>query len=438
MDENTYRFHLKKLILELSETKEKLNQEIEKREKAEAIAKKNKLPPPIQQLNVSDIDISISPIKILIVDDSIFNQTIFKEMLKVYKCDIYIANNGLEGVEVFEREKPDLVIMDITMPIMDGFEATRLIKSKCLDKFVPVIVITALSNNETMAKSIECGADDFMTKPINQYVLKSKIKAMDRIRGLNNKIQNLYNEIRENQELGFNVYQKVIRQNEFQISNIKYFLLSMDMFCGDVVLYAQKPSGGLYAMLGDFTGHGLSAAIGAIPLTDIFYSMASKDVPISDIVFEINRKLNYLLPPHIFLAGCFLELDYKTRTLTSWHGGIPDAVIVGKDGGIKKILKSKQLPLGILDGNNMDKSCETYELDFCDRLYLYSDGVVEIRNLKGDMFGEERLYKYFESKPDSRGYLDIIKNGIEEFKKGAVQNDDITMLEINFDPLNMA
>ncbi|MBF0119441.1 MAG: response regulator [Desulfobacterales bacterium] len=130
---------------------------------------------------------NLNQAKILLVDDNEFVILLYKGILNDYEC--IVASNGLEAIEIFDKEQPDLVIMDIAMPIMDGFEATRLIKQRYPNKFVPIIVVTSSTDDETMYKSIECGADDFMTKPISRNAFKIKIKAINRIRTLSNDLQ---------------------------------------------------------------------------------------------------------------------------------------------------------------------------------------------------------------------------------------------------------
>jgi hypothetical protein len=89
-----------------------------------------------------------------------------------------------------------------------------------------------------------------------------------------------------------------------QAPHIQYLLSLMALFSGDVLLAAPTLSGGLQVMLGDFTGHGLPAAIGAIPVSDIFYAMTAKGFSIGDIVAELNQKLRTILPTGLFCAAC--------------------------------------------------------------------------------------------------------------------------------------
>ena len=103
--------------------------------------------------------------KILLVDDNEINQEIVMGLLENSKIELDIASNGKEGVERFESDKYTLILMDIQMPIMDGYEATKIIREK--DKDIPIIAITANAMKDDIAKSLEAGMNSHINKPID-------------------------------------------------------------------------------------------------------------------------------------------------------------------------------------------------------------------------------------------------------------------------------
>jgi len=135
---------------------------------------------------------------------------------------------------------------------------------------------------------------------------------------------------------------------------------------GDMLLAARKPSGGLHVMLGDFTGHGLSAAIGTVPVADIFYGMTDKGFSIGDILATINDKLRVILPTDVFFAAVLLELDANHSKLTLWNGGIPDVAIRRGDGRVET-LPSDHLPLGVVENDQLDRAVRVVEVEPGDR-----------------------------------------------------------------------
>ncbi len=216
--------------------------------------------------------------------------------------------------------------------------------------------------------------------------------------------------------------------------NIHYLLSPMANTSGDLILAAYTPSGGQHFLLGDFAGHGLSAALGAIPVSDIFYSMTAKGFHVCDIVREINAKLYNRLPTGFFLAACLVEVDVMQRSARVWNGGIPAAILMRDGKGIYRRFESRNLPLGIVSSEQLCGEMESIELQQGDRLYIYSDGVIESTDLAGRMFGQERLEDCLCAE-DVPVYdrFNRIKSQLAEFRGDEPQNDDITLVEITFD-----
>ena len=224
----------------------------------------------------------------------------------------------------------------------------------------------------------------------------------------------------------------MVEVDYFERRDVKFFMTPQDIACGDLVLVSPKPPDGLYAFIGDFTGHGLSAAIGAIPVSDIFYAMTAKHHSVSDIVAAINTKLTATLPTELFCCACMIELDHTRDRLIVWNGGMPDVLIVGKQGGIKNRLPFFHPALGILKNTELGLSVEEVEMTYGDRVYICSDGVIETSNPGGEQFGQRRLESHFSYGDDSDNALNNIRKDLEAFRKDAPRSDDITMMEVTY------
>lgn len=122
----------------------------------------------------------MSKMKVLAVDDNRTNLHILQVFLKKLGHEVILAENGEEAVRKFETESPDLVLLDIMMPVMDGFEAARRIKGMTCDRWTPVIFLSALNRDENLVEGLDAGADDYLTKPINFVVLEAKLRSMQR------------------------------------------------------------------------------------------------------------------------------------------------------------------------------------------------------------------------------------------------------------------
>ena len=120
------------------------------------------------------------PLKVLVVDDTATNRQILQVFLRKLGFVAVLAEDGAQGVAAYERDQPDLVIMDVMMPVMDGYEATRRIKALSGERWVPVLFLSALDNEESLVAALDAGGDDYLPKPVNFVVLDAKLRSLTR------------------------------------------------------------------------------------------------------------------------------------------------------------------------------------------------------------------------------------------------------------------
>lgn len=120
--------------------------------------------------------------RILVVDDNPLNQKLLLAKLQHEYYIVSTANDGLEALEKIEAEKPDLILLDVMMPRLDGFETCRRIRENPATEHLPVVIVTALSDTEDRLKGLKAGADDFLTKPINDVALMARVKSLLRLK----------------------------------------------------------------------------------------------------------------------------------------------------------------------------------------------------------------------------------------------------------------
>ena len=383
--------------------------------------------------------------KVLVIDDEKIIRDRMKKILGLDGYETFTAEDGEKGLEIFHKEKPEIALVDVKMPGMDGIEVLKNIKEK--SEVTEVIIITGHGGVETAIDALKQGAFGYIQKPVEYDELAIEIKKalekqeiqkkldeyLNDIERANAELESLYQQLQREHEIAKQVFANVAHADHIESKHMKCLLSPMDIVGGDLFLTATGPSGSRYVFLGDFTGHGLSAAIGAIPVSDMFYAMAGKGHSIEKIVTETNRKLKNVLPTGLFLCACFIELDYTRGILTVWNGGLPDAMIIGRQGGIKKRLSSTHLPLGVVSNDKFDRSVEVVELAQGDFIYIYTDGVIEASNKDGEMFGQQRLEEHFAHIREPETLFDEICSSLAAFRSGAVQEDDIAMLEIRYD-----
>jgi anti-sigma regulatory factor (Ser/Thr protein kinase) len=217
--------------------------------------------------------------------------------------------------------------------------------------------------------------------------------------------------------------------------NLRYIHTAKSIFNGDLLLATPTGVGGVRILMGDFTGHGLVAAVGASPAAEIFYGMTKKGFSLGEVAREINEKLRRILPLGRFLAVAMLELDARHTELAVWNGGLPEILVPEASSGAIKILHVAQhLPLAVVDAEQMDLSAAYYGCLPGDHIYPYSDGVLEAENPYGQRFGTKRIDQCLRAAIPGESAFDALVGAVNEFRAGRSQTDDITLLEITCDP----
>lgn len=382
----------------------------------------------------------LEPLTILIAEDSAADLLLLSTIVRRQGHQVLTATNGAEAVDVFSRERPQLVLMDALMPVMDGFEAARRIKQLAGEELVPLIFLTSLRESEALAQCLDAGGDDFLPKPYNQLILAAKINAMDRLRRLQatvlqqrDLIAKHHDYLLHEQRVAKAVFDKVAHSGCINAApNIRYLQSPYALFNGDLLLAAYTPSGDMHVLLGDFTGHGLPAAVGAMPLAEVFYGMTAKGYGLAQTLREMNAKLKRILPVDMFCCATLLCLSTQRRVVEVWNGGMPEGYRHEIATGRRTPLESRHLPLGVLSAQAFDDRTEVWPMALGDRVFLLSDGVLDTADANDQLFGAERLQQVFAANREPDRLFEDIEQALAAFR-GEVR-DDVSMVEITLQP----
>ncbi len=373
--------------------------------------------------------------RILVVDDQAPNRGLLSYILEDDGHEVIEAYDGETGVASYLSESPDLVLMDVAMPGMDGYEAARTIKATA-GRHVPIIFLTAHSDEASLSRCLEVGGDDFLTKPINETLLNAKIKAHQRIRELHDELTNKNDELLELHRhqkdelvLARHVFEVALGQN-IESPLLRTYISPMSGFSGDVILTANSPRGGVFAMLGDFTGHGLPAALGALPVSQLFHDLTARAESVENIARRLNTSLHRYLPGNMFCAAAIVELSGDGHELSCWVGGLPDLLITDDAGRLVDRIESAHMALGILSAAEFDYSLTQRTLIDGQMVLLYSDGICDCANEAGEMFGEARLEALCDGSVPAEDLFDHIIRKSSQHADGHPQDDDISLLAL--------
>ncbi|MEM7165789.1 MAG: SpoIIE family protein phosphatase [Planctomycetota bacterium] len=376
---------------------------------------------------------------VLVVDDDVATRRLLSSFLTSDGHHVRQAEDGEHAVQAVIEQLPDVVLLDVQMPVMNGYVAAERIKKICGDRFVPVIFLTATTDERALARCIEVGGDDYLIKPFKRSLLRAKIRAMARIRHLTERVHQQGQEIKRHHAYLQNematargVFDKMLRSGALDAPCLRYQMSAASLFNGDLLVAANTPSGGLHVMIGDFTGHGLPAAVGVLPTCDAFYSMTAKGYSVGDIVVELNGKLREMLATGMFCAATLIEIDSAQRTMAIWNGGLPDVLIYGADGKIVRRVPSQRLALGIVEADSHYRATELVRIEPGMRALVCTDGLAEAQNEQGDFYGPE-MEQLFDGSLAGSKILDAMLERYTGFIGDTEQLDDITCLELACD-----
>lgn len=373
---------------------------------------------------------------ILIADDSASDRLLLSTIVARQGHRVLSAGNGVEAVAIFKAESPQLILMDAMMPVMDGFEAARRIKAMSGESLVPIIFLTSLTEGEALARCLDAGGDDFMSKPYNPLVLAAKLNAMNRLRVLHETVRQQRDQISKHHDYLLNeqrvakaVFDQIAHAGCLGAGNIRYLQSPYALFNGDLMLAAYTPAGHMQVLLGDFTGHGLPAAVGAMPLAEVFYGMTAKGYGLVEILREMNAKLKRILPVDMFCCATLLCINLAQRQVEVWSGGLPDGYLLRGAQGEHVPLASSHLPLGVLSVDAFDARTDVYPLAPGDRIFLLSDGVLDTSNSNDELFGAQRLRQVLSANREPHLLIEEILEALNDF--GGKARDDVSLLEIS-------
>jgi len=344
-----------------------------------------------QAMSDEDLQLSIKEgaggaLTVLLVEDEKSQAMLIAALLGHYGHKVHMAFTGEQAIDMFRQIKPDLVLMDVILPGINGYETTKAIRAEHKE-WVPIIFLTGLSEKADRLYALKVGGDDFFAKPVDPAMLLAKMNVMSRIHAMQKQL-NQYVAVHEaDDELAAYVMGRYLdaSQNDPRVG---YSILSASHhFSGDAISVAKTPDGGLNVMMVDAMGHGLPAAINVLPAIQAFYAMSKKGMPLNILVPEINDKIRELSPPGRFLAGTFLHLNHSNSELTGWIGGTPKIYLYCA--GEIQSFSSSNLSLGIRPSNKLDFEFFRAPWSGKSMLVTCTDGVLESQGADGNDLGEQ-------------------------------------------------
>jgi hypothetical protein len=252
--------------------------------------------------------------------------------------------------------------------------------------------------------------------------------AMEELEVSNVELQRLHAEDRAEEQLAGRVLAHMSKQGCLDSPGIQYIASALGFFSGDTTLASITPDGELRWLLGDFTGHGLQAAIGTVPLAGTFHNGCRKNLGFTELICEINDTLKVLLPPGLFCSAALVSLSRDAGTLQVWNCGLPPILLRRVSDGSVQAYPSQSLPLGLLGSAELEIAPTRVDVNAGDDVFVFSDGLTESADATGQLFGVDRVISVLaESRVPGEGFTAIL-NALARFRGDVRVSDDLSLV----------
>ncbi|MBF0550365.1 MAG: SpoIIE family protein phosphatase [Deltaproteobacteria bacterium] len=402
----------------------------------------------------------LSECTILAVDDTEVNLDLLVETLgDLY--EVIVAVNGFDALEIVASAPPDLILLDIMMPGMDGYEVCRRLKADDRSRDIPVIFITAMGESEDEAKGLELGAIDYLTKPINPPIVQARVKNHLQLKLAQEELarQNEILEIKvqeRTRELARTMEEKERIQSELRLARQIQQDALPTVFppspeAENVEIFARmepaKEVGGDYydfflidqdhigVVVADVSGKGVPAGLFMMRTRTLLRSASSHNLSAAAAISKTNDSLAKDNPSAHFVTVFYFICNLNTGLITFCNAGHPPPLIVnqGKTLGLAERTPSLVNPaVGAME--EIEYHDSLLQLEPGESLVVFTDGVTEPVNTQEEMFGEERLAAVIEAHghDSTQDICQRIFAELDEFQTGLEPFDDITVLLFKF------
>jgi len=377
---------------------------------------------------------------VLAVDDTPENLDVVKGILTP-EYRIKAATNGEAALRIVEKQLPDIILLDIMMPGMNGLEVCRRLKADPRSADVPVIFLTAKDQTEDETEGFELGAADYILKPVNPPILMARVKthlALKQSRDSLRETSAALARAKERMELELNVGRDIQKSMLPSIVPARpeiTLCASMEAareVGGDFYDYYMLGDDELCFCVADVSGKGVPSALFMAMSRMLIKSRASDDRMPAKVITRVNAELADDNPECMFVTVFFGVLNLRSGELRYTNAGHNPPLLRRASGAVESICDRHGPVAGIMEDVVYEESALTLQAG--DVLLVFTDGVTEAMDLDEQLYGDARLLEAVQSLPGNGAQLmlDRVNASVEEFAAGAEQADDITMIAVQY------
>lgn len=369
--------------------------------------------------------------KVLVIDDYKIIISLIEKLLGK-EFEVFSAMNGKEGIKIAEELLPDLILLDIDMPYLSGFDVIKILKEKNSTKDIPVIFLTGRNKAEDIIKGLELGGVDYINKPFNFKELKLRVNTHIKLKKYQDILKNRAIEIEKEIKMAKAIQSKILPSSPPN-EKISFLYKPMYMIGGDFFDIIKIRDNVFGVFISDVSGHGIPAAF----ITSMIKSFIkeSKDInnPANLLSFINDRMVD--LSAGNFITAFYGVFDFYKKSIEFSNAGHPAPILLNESVTVLDI-KNNGLPLGIYSSDVLEKMGKSYynnSLKINSKIILYTDGLLEAVSTVGEIF-EDRLFNLLSQCKNmgSKNIIDFIYKGLVEFRSSENFDDDICILAIDF------
>jgi len=373
---------------------------------------------------------------ILIVDDTPLNIGVISGALKdSYKTKV--ATNGEKALALASaEEKPDLILLDIMMPGMDGYEVCSRLKADPATSEIPVIFLTGQTSAEDETRGFEVGAVDYVHKPFSPAVVKARVRSHILLREARAQLASQLLALNTELEMARQIQLSILPHSIPKLAglDIAAQYLPMTSVAGDFYDFIQIDDKHIGILIADVSGHGLPSALIASMLQVALTGQASHASEPDKVLLGLNRAFCGKFTRN-FVTAAYVYIDLENNFMRYAGAGHPPMFQWRNSTGKATQVLENGLVLGIIE----EASYEALEflLEPGDRYVLCTDGILEAANSAQEQFGEGRLMCFIESQKDlaTDQFSQMLLNDLSRWSNHPTeqgQQDDITLLVIDY------
>jgi len=372
---------------------------------------------------------------ILLVDDAPSNIQVANSILKdAYK--IRIATSGAKALELANAiPLPDLILLDVMMPEMDGYEVCLRLKEKSQTRDIPVIFLTGQTEIEDETKGFEVGAVDYIHKPFSPAIVKARVQTHLTLRGIREQLAQQLQIIQKELETARQIQLSILPSEIPKIEglDIAARYIPMTSVAGDFYDFIVVDDKHLGILVADVSGHGMPAALIASMLKIALAAQVPHATDPAQVLSGLNQALCGKFQHH-YVTAAYLFLDIEKKSVTYSGAGHPPMLLWGQSSAGVRDIEENGLFLGKFPAATY--SSLKLPLGVGDRYLLYSDGIPETSNHSEVEFGAERFRQFLAT--EQNGSADQLADSLlaelsswASRDAGEEADDDITMVVIN-------